>query len=325
MPRDNVVSGKKGGKREVAQDNKKGKGRKASGAVKAVEAEAIVEPEKVEGDGTPDPDYPSASYRVQPKKRVLLKNVDPDDTADFDDKEETLTLLKKEIERVDALQERLFAEGKQSLLVVFQAMDTGGKDGAIRGVFEGVNPQGCHVWGFKAPTPEELAHDFLWRIHQKTPGRGMITIFNRSHYEDVLIVRVHELVPEEVWKKRYDAINEWERTIRESGTTILKFYLHISKDEQKQRLEERRDTPEKRWKFAVRDLGERAHWDDYMKAYEDAINKCSTDHAPWYVIPANKKWYRNLVVARIIADTLEAMNPQFPQPEEGIEEVVIPD
>jgi PPK2 family polyphosphate:nucleotide phosphotransferase len=329
MPRDNGAS-KKGGKakgKNETQDNKKGKGRKS--AEEATAAKAIVEPEKPEepektvGDGTPNPDYPQ--YRVERGKRVRLKNIDPEESGDFDDKEETLPLLQKQIERIDALQERLFAEGKQSLLIVLQAMDTGGKDGTIRGVFEGVNPQGCHVWGFKAPTPEELAHDFLWRIHQKTPGRGMITIFNRSHYEDVLVVRVHDLVPEEVWKKRYAAINEWERIIRESGTVILKFYLHISKDEQKQRLEERRDTPEKRWKFAVRDLGERAYWDDYMQAYEDAINKCSTEHAPWYVIPANKKWYRNLVIARIIADALEAMDPQFPQPEEGIEGVVIPD
>jgi PPK2 family polyphosphate:nucleotide phosphotransferase len=326
MPRNNGASKKGSGKdnkgksreKNDEQNGKKHKGRKAEQA-----EQAVVEPEKVVGDGTPNPDY--RRYRVEPGKRVRLKEIDPEDTQEFDEKEEVLPLLQKQVARIDALQERLFAEGKQSLLIVLQAMDTGGKDGTIRGVFEGVNPQGCHVWGFKVPTPEELAHDFLWRIHQKTPGRGMITIFNRSHYEDVLVVRVHELVPGEVWKKRYDAINDWERIVRESGTVILKIYLHISKEEQKQRLEERRDTPDKRWKFSVGDLGERAYWDNYIEAYEDAINKCSTEHAPWYVIPANKKWYRNLVVARIVADTLEAMNPQYPQPEEDIENVEIPD
>jgi PPK2 family polyphosphate:nucleotide phosphotransferase len=322
MPRDNGTSKKGRGKqnkdkdkKNADQDNKKNKSRKA--------AAMVVEPEKVVGDGSPNPDYPR--YRVRPGGRIRLKEIDPEESESYDSKEETLPLLQRELVRIDALQERLFAEGKQSLLIVLQAMDTGGKDGTIRGVFEGVNPQGCHVWGFKAPTPEELAHDFLWRIHAKTPGRGMITIFNRSHYEDVLVVRVHEMVPEEVWKKRYDAINDWERTVRESGTVILKFYLHISKDEQKKRLEDRRDTSEKRWKFRSADLGERAHWDRYMKVYEDALNECSTDYAPWYAIPANKKWYRNLVIARIIADTLEAMDPQFPQPEEGIEKVVVPD
>jgi len=204
-------------------------------------------------------------------------------------------------------------------------MDTGGKDGTISHVFEGVNPQGCQVWPFKVPTPEELDHDFLWRHHTKTPGRGMMTIFNRSHYENVLVVRVHQLIPEQIWKARYDQINDFEQLLAANNTTILKFYLHISKDEQKRRLESRLQNPDKRWKFAIGDLKERELWDDYMKAYEDAINKCSTNYAPWYVLPANKKWYRNLVVARTIADTLESMNPQFPQPEEGLENVTIPD
>ena len=223
------------------------------------------------------------------------------------------------------LQERLYAEHKRSLLVVLQAMDTGGKDGTITHIFDGVNPQGCRVWPFKVPTPEELAHDFLWRYHNKTPERGMINIFNRSHYEDVLVVRVHNLVPESVWKERYSVICDFERMLSLNDTVILKFYLHISKDEQKQRLQARLDTPDKQWKFQSGDLAERALWDQYMAAYQDAINKCSTDYAPWYVVPANKKWYRNLVIARAITDTLEAMNPQYPPPEKELDKIVIPD
>ena len=317
MPRDNGAS--KRNKQSNGKDKDKEKGKK--GKSKAVQA--VAEPEKVVGDGTPNPDYPS--YRVRPGKGIRLKDVDPEESEQYDSKEDVEPLLQKLIEKIDGLQERLFAEGKQSLLIVLQAMDTGGKDGTIRGVFEGVNPQGCQVWGFKVPTPEELAHDFLWRIHSKAPGKGTITIFNRSHYEDVLVVRVHNYVPEEAWKMRYDRINEWEQLLHESGTVILKFYLHISKDEQKKRMEDRRATPSKMWKFRVGDLAERAHWDDYMEAYEDTLNKCSTEYAPWYVIPANKKWYRNLVIARIVADTLEAMDPQYPAPEEGIKEAVIPD
>jgi PPK2 family polyphosphate:nucleotide phosphotransferase len=283
----------------------------------------VAEPEKSVGDGTPEPDYPR--YRVEPRELVRLKDIDPDEHENYKDEEETLDELHKQLKRIGKLQERLYAESKQSLLIVLQAMDTGGKDGTIRGVFDGVNPEGCRVWSFKAPTPEELAHDFLWRIHQKTPERGMINIFTRSHYEDVLVVRVHELVPQGVWEKRYDLINNFELLLHENNTTIIKFYLHISKDEQKERLEARRDTPDKQWKFHASDLVERARWDDYMLAYEDAINKCSTEYAPWYLIPANKKWYRNVVIARTIADTLEAMDPRFPSPEEDIDNIVIPD
>lgn len=322
MTKDNGTSRKGRGKKDSDKDNGKSKSSENKKGKKNAEI-SLAEPEKIVGDGNPKIDY--QRYRVSPGKRVRLKDIDPEESENYEEKEETLLLLQKEVQRIDALQERLFAEGKQSLLIVLQAMDTGGKDGTIRGVMEGVNPQGCQVSGFKAPTPEELAHDFLWRIHQKTPGKGLIGIFNRSHYEDVLIVRVHEMVPEDVWRKRYETINNWERSLRESGTVILKFYLHISKDEQKKRLEDRRDTPEKRWKFAPRDLDERAYWDSYIEAYEDAVNNCSTDYAPWYVVPSNKKWYRNLVIARAIADTLEAMNPQFPQPEEGIENIKIPD
>ena len=219
----------------------------------------------------------------------------------------------------------LYAESKHRLLIVLQAMDTGGKDGVIRHVMSGVNPQGCQVTSFKVPTAEELAHDFLWRIHQQVPRRGYIGIFNRSHYEDVLVVRVHDLVPKKVWQQRYEQINQFEKLLSETGTTILKFFLHISKDEQKRRLEARRDTPEKQWKFSLGDLKEREYWDDYMDAYEDALTRCSTRWAPWYIVPANQKWYRNLVVARTIVKTLESFDMKYPEPEKGIETAVVPD
>jgi PPK2 family polyphosphate:nucleotide phosphotransferase len=268
-------------------------------------------------------DYPT--YRVEPGKHVRLADIDPADTGGYNDKDDVEDELDMLQDRLYHLQERLFAEGKQSLLVVMQAMDTGGKDGAIKGVFRGVNPQGCQVWPFKVPTEEEMAHDFLWRVHAKAPRKGQITIFNRSHYEDVVIVRVKSFVPEKVWQARYDTINEFEELLRTSGTRVVKFYLHISRDEQKRRLQARLDNPEKHWKFRVGDLAERERWDDYMAAYEDAINKCTTEHAPWYVVPANKKWYRNLVIARAIVDTLESMDPRFPDAEENLEGITIPD
>jgi PPK2 family polyphosphate:nucleotide phosphotransferase len=211
------------------------------------------------------------------------------------------------------------------VLLVFQAMDAAGKDGTIKHVLSGVNPQGCQVWAFKVPTEEELSHDFLWRVHAKTPRKGQITIFNRSHYEDVVVVRVKSIVPEKVWRARYDEINDFEDLLRTAGTRVVKFYLHISRDEQKGRLQSRLDNPDKHWKFAVGDLAERERWDDYMAAYEDAINKCTTEHAPWYVVPANKKWYRNLVIARAIVDTLENMDPRYPEPKEPLDGVTIPD
>jgi PPK2 family polyphosphate:nucleotide phosphotransferase len=267
--------------------------------------------------------YPN--YRVAPGMAIKLQEVDPEQSEFYQSKEEVEDALKAQRERLADLQERLYAEHRKSVLIVLQAMDTGGKDGTIRGVFDGVNPQGCQVWSFKVPSEEELAHDYLWRHHIKTPPRGMIAIFNRSHYENVLVVRVHNLVPEDVWSRRYSQINDWERMLCENGTVILKFFLHISKDEQKDRLQSRLDNADKRWKFAVGDLPERALWDQYMAAYEDAISKCSTPYAPWYVIPANKKWYRNLVVARTIADTIDALNPQFPKPEEDLSKVLIKD
>ncbi len=267
-----------------------------------------------------------AKYKVIPKpgSEVNLKHYDPAYHEDYDEAaaELELTKLKGKLEN---LQEKLYAEGKQSLLVVFQAMDTGGKDGVIRKVFEGVNPQGVRVVSFKAPTPEELAHDFLWRVHQYAPPRGYIGVFNRSHYEDVLVVRVNNLVPKPAWKARYDYINQFEHLLASNGTRILKFYLHISKDEQKQRLQVRLENPEKQWKFSMGDLPVRKQWDDYMEAYEALLQRCNTDYAPWHIIPANHKWYRDLIVAKAIVAALEDMDPCFPPPADGLDKVVIPD
>lgn len=285
-------------------------------------AEGVAAPERT-ADAKPRPDYPR--YRIDPGEGFRMRDYDPDATEDYRKKRDVEDELASQRERIRSLQERLYAEHKRSLLVVLQAMDTGGKDGTIRSVFEGVNPQGCQVWSFKRPSEEELSHDFLWRYHAKAPPRGMVTIFNRSHYEDVLIVRVKSIVPEEVWRQRYAMINHFEQLLTLDGTTILKFFLHISKEEQKERLESRLRDPTKHWKWDGGDLRERAYWDQYMLAYEDAITNCATAHAPWYVVPANKKWYRNLVIARAIADTLEAMNPQYPPAPEGLEGIVVPD
>ncbi len=263
--------------------------------------------------------------RVDGTSAIDLQAVDPNDTGSFHDKAIAREMLKLERKRIIAVQERLFAEGRQSLLVVLQATDTGGKDGTIRNVFKGVNPQGCRVWGFGVPSDVEMAHDALWRYHLRTPSRGMITVFNRSQYEEVLVVRVKSLVDAAVWERRYAEINDFERLLVNNGTRILKFYLHISKDEQKERLQSRLDEPEKHWKFRAGDLEDRSRWDDFQAAYEDAINRCSKPEAPWYVVPANRKWYRNVVVAKTIADTLEGMNPQFPAEEPGLDKVIVPD
>lgn len=267
----------------------------------------------------------SSDYRVSLNDKVNLSKWDPNDTADVPSKEVGKAVLKENRKSIADLQERLYAEGRQSLLVVFQALDTGGKDGCIKDVFKGVNPTGLKVWSFKGPTDEELSHDFLWRIHAHTPAAGDMAVFNRSHYEDVLVVRVKDLVEKEIWEKRYGQINAFEETLDERGTRIIKFYLHISKDEQKERLQARLDNPEKHWKFSSADLVERGFWNDYQKAFEEAISKTSTDDAPWYVIPANKKWFRNALVSNIVRETLEDMAPQFPAPEEGLEKVVVPD
>jgi PPK2 family polyphosphate:nucleotide phosphotransferase len=263
-------------------------------------------------------------HRVTPGTKVDLAEIDPGSTKGFKgSKKDAEERLRELSERLEALQEALWAEHKHKVLVVLQGMDTSGKDGTISHVFEGVNPLGVRVAAFKAPTPEELDHDFLWRVHPKVPGKGEIAIFNRSHYEDVLAARVKRLVPPAVWRLRYRQINDFERLLAETGTVILKFFLHIDKDEQKKRFQARLEDPAKRWKFRRGDLDDRALWPDYMAAYEEALSRTSQKWAPWYVVPANKKWYRNLVVATVLVETLESLDIQLPEPEEDIEGVVI--
>jgi PPK2 family polyphosphate:nucleotide phosphotransferase len=253
-------------------------------------------------------------FLVKPGSAVDLADHDPDFCAGLGGKDEAQKHLDKYRRRLADLQEVLYAESKRSLLIVLQAMDAGGKDGTIGHVMGSVNPQGFRVTSFKAPTPEELSHDFLWRIHKAVPRRGEIGIFNRSHYEEVLVVRVHDLVPKEVWSKRYDVINDFEAALAEGGVHVVKFFLHISKDEQRERLRDRLGDPRKQWKFNPDDLKERAHWKKYMQAYADAITRCSTPRAPWFVIPANKKWFRNLAVSRILVETLEGLDMKYPKP-----------
>jgi PPK2 family polyphosphate:nucleotide phosphotransferase len=251
---------------------------------------------------------------AKPGSKVKFSKWDPDDTLGFHKGPKCEAKLEETVGRLDTLQNLLYAEKKHALLIVFQGMDAAGKDGTIRHVMSGVNPQGCRVTSFKQPTAEELSHDFLWRIHKAVPGAGYFGIFNRSHYEDVLVVRVHELVPKDVWSARYDQINEFEKELTANRVTILKFFLHISKDEQKKRFLERIDDADKRWKISAADFAERKFWDEYVDAYEDALTRCSTDAAPWYIIPANKKWFRNLAVSRILVETLEEFKMKFPKP-----------
>jgi PPK2 family polyphosphate:nucleotide phosphotransferase len=263
-------------------------------------------------------------YQVKQKEKVSLSQWDPNDTGSFLEnkgqaKAETRELNKK----LCGLQEVLYAEHKHKILVVLQGMDTSGKDGAIRHVFEGVNPQGVRVANFKEPTQEELDHDFLWRVHRQVPAKGELVIFNRSHYEEVLIVRVHELVPREVWKERYDQLNAFESLLAETGTTIVKFYLHIDRQEQKKRLQARLDDPNKHWKFRLGDLKERELWPDYQQAYEDVLNKTSTEAAPWFIVPANHKWYRDWVITRTLVKKLDQLEMKYPEPEEALNDVVI--
>jgi PPK2 family polyphosphate:nucleotide phosphotransferase len=263
-------------------------------------------------------------YRVIPGTAVDLAALDPADTAAFSNgKAGAKKKLRALNNRMEALQELLFAESRHKVLIVLQATDTGGKDGTIRHVFEGVNPQGVKVASFKKPTPEELGHDYLWRVHAHTPRTGEITIFNRSHYEDVLVVRVHSLVDETTWSRRYDHINDFERMLADEGTTILKFFLHISRDEQAERLRARLATPDKQWKFSGGDLTERERWSDYQAAFQDMLSRTSTQWAPWYVVPADRKWYRNLVVSEVIIAALEDLDMSFPPPEEGIDSIEI--
>jgi len=260
----------------------------------------------------------------EPGHKVDLSDYDPDYTGEYD-KASAGAELPKWQARLNVLQEKLYAQSTQSLLIVLQAMDSGGKDGAIKHVFDAANPQGIRIVSFKAPAANELAHDFLWRIHHHVPEKGMIGIFNRSHYEDVLVVRVNKLVPEDVWKKRYDHINNFERLLTDSGTKVLKFFLHISKDEQKERFTERLTNPEKHWKFSHGDLAVREQWDKYMRAYEAVFEKTNTDDAPWRIIPANRKWYRNLVITKTIVEEMDTMGLEYPPAEPDLDKVVIPD
>jgi PPK2 family polyphosphate:nucleotide phosphotransferase len=241
--------------------------------------------------------------RIEPGTRVRLKDHDPADSGGLD-KEAGVARFTELNAELDALQEELHAAGTHSVLMVLQGMDTSGKDGAIRGVMHNLNPQGVRVESFKVPTGEDLAHDFLWRIHKVTPARGQFGIFNRSHYEDVLVVRVHGLVPEKVWRARYEHINRFEALLADSGTIILKFFLHISKKEQEERLHAREEEVDKAWKLSAGDWREREKWDAYQEAYEDALSQCSTDVAPWYLVPADRKWFRNLAITEALVDTL---------------------
>jgi PPK2 family polyphosphate:nucleotide phosphotransferase len=256
----------------------------------------------------------SKELAVRPGEKVKLSKYDADDTLGWKKDHKMKASLEKALKEIDGLQSVLYAERKRAVLIALQGLDTAGKDGTIRHVMSGVNPQGCQVTSFKVPSPEEAAHDFLWRIHKAVPGYGNIGIFNRSHYEDVLVVRVHNLVPKDVWSERYEQINRFESILHKNNVKILKFYLHISKEEQKQRLLDRVDDPDKRWKISEADFNERRFWDQYQASYEDALTKCSTEEAPWYIIPANKKWFRNLAVSHIIAETMERMHFKFPEP-----------
>jgi PPK2 family polyphosphate:nucleotide phosphotransferase len=248
---------------------------------------------------------------VEPGSKTHLKDRDASDTLGVRRNDGA---FQKRLERLSELQHLLYADRRYALLIVLQGLDAGGKDGTIRHVMSGVNPQGCKVTSFKVPTPEERSHDFLWRVHKAVPERGDIGIFNRSHYEDVLVVRVHRMVPKDVWSKRYGQINEFEHMLAESGVRILKFFLHISKAEQKRRIQARIADPTRNWKLSPADVEERSYWDDYIKAYEDALRKCSTSWAPWYVIPADHKWLRNYLIAELIVQALEDMKLKYPPP-----------
>ena len=263
----------------------------------------------------------SRSFRVKPGKKVDLDNLGADFKPDNLDRKEVEQQFGSLTEKLRDLQHLMYAEDKRSLLVVLQGRDAAGKDGTIRQVFGPMNPQGCRVTSFKVPSKIEAAHDFLWRYHVAAPRRGMVGIFNRSHYEDVLVVRVHDLVPKKVWSNRYDHINAFEKLLADNGTLVLKFYLHIDREEQLERFKKRIDNPKKNWKISGADYSERPYWDSYTKAFEDAISKCSTDNAPWFVIPANRKWFRNLVIADIVVDAMEGLKMRYPEPSVDMEEI----
>ena len=262
-------------------------------------------------------------FLVTPGKKFKLSDIPTDDTGKFKDKKDAAKDTEGHLKELSKLQDVLYAQGKHAVLVVLQAMDGGGKDGAISHVFSGVNPQGCTVTSFKQPTPLELAHDFLWRIHHAAPAKGMIGIFNRSHYESVLVERVKDLVPEKVWRKRYDHINHFEKMLSDEGTSIVKFFLHISWKEQKERMEARLADPSKNWKFSPSDLKERERWDDYQEAYQDALRECSTPYAPWYVVPGDHKWFRNWLISSVLVKTLEGLDLQYPPPLHDADKIVV--
>lgn len=256
----------------------------------------------------------SELHRIQPNIQLNLSAISADGKSYYGGKRQQAEAeFKANRKELVEWQNRWYAEGKRKLLIVFQALDAGGKDGTIRRVFSGVNPQGVRVASFKAPSKEELDHDYLWRIHKVVPAKGMIAVFNRSHYEDVLVVRVHDIVPEAIWRPRFEQINQFEKLLTDTGTTIIKFYLHISKDEQAARFQERLDDPSKHWKFDPEDLEKRTYWNDYLAAFEEAIRRCSTEYAPWYVIPANQNWYRNWAISQVLVETMRELNPQYPQ------------
>jgi PPK2 family polyphosphate:nucleotide phosphotransferase len=265
----------------------------------------------------------TSPYLAKPGERIKLSKIPTDTAGEFKTKDEGQHASDKNLKKLRELQGVLYAEGKHALLVVLQAMDAGGKDGAVDHVFSGINPQGCQVTSFKQPSPEELAHDYLWRIHHVTPKRGMIGIFNRSHYESVLVERIHNLVPEKVWSKRFNQINHFEKLLADEGTVIIKFFLHISKKEQKARLEARLEDPSKNWKFDAKDLDERRHWEAYYEAYEDALEKCSTDYAPWIIVPSDHKWFRNWVISDALVRALEKLDMKYPPPAKGLDKLVV--
>ncbi len=260
-------------------------------------------------------------FLVEPGKKVRLEKIDPAFTGKHQSHADALPEIEKNVARMDQMQYLLYADGEQSLLVVLQALDAGGKDGVVRHLFCGMNPQGTTSVGFKQPSKIEAAHDFLWRAHLKVPAKGEVVIFNRSHYEDVLVVRVHKLVPEQVWSKRYDFINDFEKIIAANGTRILKFYLHISPDEQLAQFKDRLEDPARHWKISESDYTERELWPQYIAAFEEVLQKTSTPHAPWYVIPSNHKWFRNLAISRIVADTLDDMGLKLPPTQVDIKEI----
>ena len=258
---------------------------------------------------------------LRPDTRITLADRDPGETLGLD-KEAAAEKTEKNIARLDELQYLMYAEHRRALLVVLQGMDGAGKDGTIRHVMRGLNPQGCRVTSFKAPSAEEADHDFLWRVHRAVPPSGEVAIFNRSHYEDVLAARVRKLVPKAVWTRRYDHINRFEQLLADSDIVIAKFFLHISKDEQRRRFEERLRDPTKQWKLSPSDLEDRTHWDDYVTAYQDALTRCSTSEAPWFIVPADKKWFRNFAVSRILVETLEALDMRFPKPTVDVSRII---